>query len=41
MHTYIVRGTVKQHTHRLLGTPHSLVLIVHLYALFLPFYLKD
>lgn len=41
MHTDIVRGAVEQHTHRLLGTPHRFVLIVHLHALFLPFYLKD
>ena len=41
MHTYIVRGTIEQHTHCLLGTPHSFVLIVHLDALFLSLYLKD
>ena len=41
MNTYIVRGTVEQHTHHLLGTPHRFILIVHLYALFLPLNLKD
>ena len=41
MHTYIIRGTVEQHTHRFLGTPHRFVLIEHLYPLFLSFYLKD
>jgi hypothetical protein len=41
MHTYVIRGTIKQHSHCFLRTPHRFILIVHLYALFLSFYLKD
>ena len=37
----VVCRTVEQHPHRLLRTPHSLVLVVHFNALFLPLYLKD
>ena len=33
--------TIEKHTHRLLRTPNSLVLIKHFYALFFPLYLED
>ena len=41
MKTYIVCRAIEQHTHSLLGTPHGLVLVIDLYALFLPLNLED
>ena len=41
MKTYIVCRAVEQHTHRLLGTPHGLVLVIDLHALLLSFNLED